>query len=493
MIRRIAVVRVVRRLVLFISCLLLVSCGGSSVSSDSEGGISGTGISVGRVASISTSGTSGNSQVAVNGTTLEIDAQTQIFVDEQPASESDLGIGNVVRVQADFTNQTASRIDYVETARGPLTAAPVINPDTLSGTLNVLGQTVLTNASTIFSNVADVSMLTINDQLDVSGIRDASGNIVASFIEKKSPPVSEYRVVGIVANVTATTFAIGALTIDYSSADTSSLTGGVPTAGAEVRVRGSAATFNSGTNTFTASRVSDNTLSIGASADDSVEIEGIVTLFSSIANFEVNGLIVDGGGATIEGGTAASIALNTSLEVEGVVNASGVLIASEIDIRRQNSVRIEASVDSVNTGVNTLVVLGITLRVDSNTQFEDDSTAELSPFSLQNISPGNWVEVRGYIDNGSILLTRVERDDPDTDVRLQAPVDAGGVDKVGQTVTIQGITVLTDSNTEFEDSDDMPLLAGPFFDLVMEGDVVKAQWENFTGTNVPADELSIEN
>ena len=100
--------------------VLLTSCGepGGGGIQVAEGGISGTGISSGSI--------TGFSSVILNGRKLEIITnQTEIFVDEQSVTEAELKVGYVVRVDADFGNNTADRIDYVETVRGPLVAIPL--------------------------------------------------------------------------------------------------------------------------------------------------------------------------------------------------------------------------------------------------------------------------------------------------------------------------------------------------------------------------------
>ncbi len=452
-----------------------------------EGGISGTGISYGTILAFSS--------VVINGTKLDLDSETEVFVDGQVATENDLKIGYVIRVETDFDEGIAKRIDYVETVRGPLTTAPSINPDTLDGTLNVLGQIVTTNSTTVFDGITDLTTLSVGDVLDISGVRDSNRAIVAHYLVIKPPPVAEYRLVGKIESLSPTTFAIGNLTINYASADTGGLSGGIPVAGAEVRVVGSAGNFDSGSSAIVADQIGDSLLSFNFEVDDAIEIEGVVTQFTSISDFEVNGLRVDGENAEIEDGEASDIALNSLIEVEGVIDEAGVLVANKLEIEQINvthSFRIEAPVDSVDATSKTLVVLGITIQVDGKTQLEDESDIEIDEFSLQDLSSGDWVEVRGFVDDSDIFASRVERDDPEDEVRLQAPVDTGGVDALNKTVTILGVSVATDASTEYEDTDENSLTESQFFTTINEGDLVKAKWEDFTSTTSPVGELSLE-
>src|SRR5210317_31514 len=186
------------------SCLLLIgasmllSCSDGGGIQIAEGGISGTGISSGSI--------TGFSSIILNGRKLEITAQTEIYVDEQPANQSALKVGQVVRVDADFDNSIADRVDYVETVLGPLSSNPLFNPDTLAGSLEILGQSVLTNSVTVFDGATDMSILTAGNVLEVSGVRNADGEIVARYIELKTLPVDSYRVLGTVSDLSSSGF-----------------------------------------------------------------------------------------------------------------------------------------------------------------------------------------------------------------------------------------------------------------------------------------------
>jgi hypothetical protein len=470
---------------LLLSTVALASCSESDIGIGgggidvADGGISGTGISSGSI--------SGFSSVILNGTKLEVTPDTDIFVDEMPASEVDLKVGYVIRVQADFDKGEAKQIDYVETVLGPVTAIPVqINPDTFVGSLEVLGQTVLTNSITIFDGV-DPLTLAADNVLEVSGIRNAAGDIVARYIGLKTTE-DKYRVLGSVSElgVKPLTFKIGNLTVNYVNADVQN--------GDQVRVLGDA--FNSTTSELTATSISPSTLQVSLSSGDNLELEGIVTEGSS-SNFKVNGLSVDATEAialgAIENGTELDIKPGALIEVEGNVNESAVLIASKIKIVPLSNIRVEADVESVNP--DSIVVLGIEFFVDDKTQLEDDSDQQIDKFSLANLSEFDRVELRAFTLDGKFILTRLEREKPDTGIRIQGPVES--INKTIPTLTVLGIDLSVDFETEFEDSNDLPfnddqaLSQQAFFDTVTESDVVKAQWDG-SSILVAVDELSIE-
>lgn len=463
--------------------VLGISCSDTGGVQLAEGGISGTGISTGSI--------TGFSSVILNGRKLEITTQTQIFVDQQAATESELKVGYVIRVDADFDENTADRIDYLETVRGPLEAIPVFNPDTFSGNFNLLGQSVVTNSGTVLDGLSELSTLNIGDVLEVSGVRDSNGAIIARYISLKSPLVSVYRVLGTVANATATTFTIGALTIDYAGADISELGIGGIENGAEVHVKGASTGYNSVTTSLIADKITQSPMEIELVSGNGLELEGAITDFLSASDFEVNGIAIDASNAVIENGSSTELQLDLLVEVEGRIDAN-VLIASKVKIIPLSNIRVESTVESVDTNSQSIVIHGQVFFLDDKTQLEDDSSAKIAEFSLDDLSPGDWVEIRGFSLNNKLILTRLERDDPETDVRIQAPVDANGVDTANNTISILGITVSTNLGTDYEDIDNQSIPEIQFFDTVQAGNLVKARWKNFTNITLPVDELSIE-
>jgi hypothetical protein len=70
---------------------------------------------------------------------------------------------------------------------------------------------------------------------------------------------------------------------------------------------------------------------VATEIDFLVELEGIITRVTAADAFEVDGQPVRLTPATVfEGGTAADIAVNVRVEVEGFFDAAGVLVATEI-------------------------------------------------------------------------------------------------------------------------------------------------------------------
>jgi hypothetical protein len=134
-------------------------------------------------------------------------------------------------------------------------------------------------------------------------------------------------------------------------------------------------------------------------------------------------------------------------------------VATEIEFRQEGDLELAARVDSVNAAGNSLVILGVTVRTNSLTRFEDHSSAEIERFSLANVNPGDYVEVRGYNDGTGFLATLLERDDDQSSVDLEGPAQA----VAAPGFTVGGVAVTTDANTEFRDNNGVTISASTFF------------------------------
>ena len=117
---------------------MLAACSGGGGGSDSS--------SSAATGSVSSSGTiTGFGSVFVNGVRYSTSNAT-IVRSGQQVSESNLNVGMQVTVQANSNNNSASRVEFEEDVEGP------VDVNNNSGTLSVMGQTVITDAQTVFDN-----------------------------------------------------------------------------------------------------------------------------------------------------------------------------------------------------------------------------------------------------------------------------------------------------------------------------------------------------
>ncbi len=429
--------------------------------------------------------------VVVNGVRYETSNATFI-IDDSPGSESDLRVGHVVSVKgtvnANGTSGTASTIFFDDTVKGPVESI-----DTAGQSLVVLGQTVLVGPDTSFDDSfspASIDGVSIGQIVEVSGQFDAAGDIVASRIEPK-PAGTPFEVHGTVSNLdtAALTFNISNLVVDYSSAVLDDFPGGVISDGDFVEAKGTSLGSNG---ELLATKVELESAVPGAESGDFVELEGFISRFVSSEDFDVGMQAVTTTSSTVfEGGTASDLGLNIKVEIDGSINADGVLVASKVEIRRARAVRVTADVDSVNAAAGSVVMLGITVNVDDMTRMEDKSDAEVSPFRVQDINAGEYLEVRGTefpAGSGEILAGRLEREDPDDETILQ-----GFVSSIDATsFVILGVTIETNANTRFEDASDNPITAAEFFAQLDINALVKAEGEEVSDSTIVAREVEFE-
>ena len=433
----------------------------------------------------------GFGSVHVNGVHFETDGAA-FLVDDAPGGQADLAVGDVVEIRGQVSDDgrtgTASTVSSQDAVEGTVTAL-----DPLAGTLLVAGQSVRTDADTSFDDSipgATLTGLVVGDSVEVAGFFDSTGAIRATRIEKK-PTGSAVEVHGVVADLDTVNrrFRINALNIDYSAALLDDFPGGQISNGDFVEVKGS--TFVGGV--LQATKVELEALDSDEGDEDAKrEIEGLITRFVSATDFDVAGRPVTTNSSTVyENGSVADLAVNLKVEVEGPLNAAGVLVARKVSIRRAGNVRVASVVDSVDAASGTLIVLGITINIDRLTRLEDKSDADVESFSLDDLRVGDYVEVRGAefpAASGQLLARRLEREDAESRSIVQGPVTA----VTSPDLVVFGVTVQTVPGTEFGDRSGNSISASTFFSLVLVGDQVKAQGSVLAGQVVQAREVEFE-
>lgn len=458
--------------------LTLVACGGGS---EQVAGIDGRG-ALPPVATVSKGTITGFGSVIVNGVRFDT-GSTTFTIDGSSGTQSDLSVGDVVVVRgtinADGTSPVADSVTFDDAVQGPVSAI-----DPVAQTIVVLDQLVYIDADTSFDDSigpASLDGLSVTDFVEVSGFRLADGSISATRIELQEVG-DGLEITGVISNVAGTMFDINGLAVDFSAALIEDFPNGSPEDGQLVEAKGDAL---GGAGQLLATRVEFKGGAFGDSGDRA-EIEGFVTRFVSASDFDVESVSVTTNGQTVfENGTSADLALNRKLEVEGDINAAGVLVAQNIEIKASGFVRIESLVEDVQS--DRLTVLGIEVSVNTATRLEDKSVEEREPFNLSHVVVGNYVEIRGYEDASGIIATRLERDDDEGDVALRGFVD--GVTEPD--FVILGVTVSTVAATVFRDLDGSLLTPTVFFQQA-NGRIVEATG-TLNGSVITASEVELEN
>ena len=442
--------------------MFAVGCGGG-------GGVATTaGIDRGGI-TIAVGSVTGFGSIFVNGVEYSTSGAT-ISVDDQPGAESDLRVGQIVRVEGSVDNTgtkgTATKITYNDQLEGPVQSI-----DLASSRMVVLGRTVQISTQTSFDDSISPRSLdgvAVGDRIEVSGRVATTGVVEATRIERKTAQ-SSVEVKGAIVSLdtNARSFALSQLTVSYASAQLNGFASGQPANGDRVEAFGSV----DANGVLVATRVERESGGAAGNADEQADYEGLVTSFVSATDFAVAGQrVTTTASTTYEGGTASSLALDVPVEVEGRFNASGVIVATKVQFRRGSDTEFSGRVDSVNAAGNSLVVFGVTVRVNSLTRFEDHSGADVQRFSLTSIAVGDYVEVDAYNDGSGLLATKLERDDTQGEVQLEGTA----LNVAAPNFTVGGVAVTTDGNTEFRDTNGVTINAAAFFQAA-PGRKVKAR------------------
>lgn len=474
-----------RRLVIIaLLSTFLAACGGGGGSSNpapaaqpaGDGGGTvdgGTGVYV-------TGTVTGFGSVIVDGQRFGTE-EASVEVGGEAGTETDLRVGQQVEVSGSRDADgilVAESIRYQADVKGP-----VQEIDVEAGTLVVAGQAIQTGVRTRFDGVT-LDALVVDDIVEVSGRRDRQDVIFARYVEREDD--LEVEVTGPVAalDADARTFRIGGLEVNYADAsvDPTDLT---LENGLIVEVEG-----NLEGATLAATEVeADDDLGERIEAGTEVEIEGLIESIVSDDSFMIRGLAVRFDASTeFDDGGPDNIAVGVALEVEGSLDADGVLVATEIEFEdfddRDASVELEGRVDAVSD--DSIELLGLTITVDSRTRLIDDRD-DMRRFSFADLVVGDIVEV-GAVQQGDLLLAvKIEREENDEAVDIDGFLDS--FDAVAGTLVVSGVTV--DGNSADFDVDGGAVTAEQFFMLAEIGAEIEVEG-TYDGTAFIASEIELD-
>ena len=463
---------------------------------DSEGvaGIGGSGY-------VSSGSVSGFGSVFVNGVEFETGGSTFDVDGNLDGSQNDLAIGMIVQVSGtindDGVTGTATNISYDDQLQGPVTGLTAPDTDGITRSFIVLGIKVIIDISSTTFDGLDFNSISNNNNVEISGFFDSTGNLNATRIELKDTNfISNSSIVeleGFITNyVNDSNFKIGETIIDATKATIDDLPNGLGD-GQYIEVNG---TYNTTTKTVTATKVEGEDNS--PDDTDEFEIEGIITDYTSDSSFKVNGIPVDASSASREPSTLV-LSNDARIEVEGEIK-NGILVASEIE-SEGGDLKVHANVTDVDLDAYTFEVSPvsgqptITITVTSNTQLEDDIN-DIEPYTLTNLftnlyNNGGFVEVRGFNDGSdTIKANEIDVKQPDN-ILVQSVIQTGS-SEASNIVKVLGVEFTIDypSETTFEDADEKPLSPNEFFNAVtLDTTLIKVEDEDDDGV---ADKVEIK-
>ena len=469
------------------SVLFLASCGGGGSSSSSAPPPSNIAPPPAPVSGIVSGPISGFGSVIVNGERYNTNAASFV-IEGKTGVQADLRVGQIVTMKTSTDsdgNKSASEVSFEDMVQGPITNISLVN-----NRFTVLGQTVVVRASTSFDediSPSSLDGLMLDDIVQVSGQINGGGNIIASQIELKDSG-EEFELTGTVSalNSGLNTFRIRGQVIDYTSATLSDFGNDTLSNGDFVEVYGTS--FEG--DVFVADKIElEDRMPDGNNEDDG-EIQGLITEFTSAQNFVVADIAVISDSATIfENCQASDLTVDIDVEVEGHFNETGVLEADKIKCEFEADLEVESTVDAVDADAGTITVFGVTFSADQSTRFDDKSSADITSFGLGDIAVGDFVEVKGFERTDmSLYAVKIDREDAEDESSVQGPVETVGA----TSLSILGIEIETNTETEYESADDTVLSQAEFFGQVIVGDLVAAKGQKTGETSLLASEIEFE-
>jgi len=372
--------------------VMLAGCGGGG--SDSGSSDTATTYASGPI--------TGFGSVIVNGVRFD-DTSARITDDDDVAlGRDELRLGMMAEVQgAGVATDSIGRHGRALVIRiGNEIVGPVSAVDATAKTLTALGQTVDVTDNTVFGEriTGGLAGIAVGTVIEVNGaLNVTTGHYIATRIDVR-PNAPYFRLRGVISGLdtTAKTFKIGDALISYAGLSTTDVFASLAN-GLLVRVRLQTTQV---AGAWVATRIAGGVRKI--ENQDEAEIHGLVTNFTSVTQFSVNGIAVDATNATFPDGQTG-VVLGARVEVVGKA-VDGVIVASKVELEDQRELHIRGfelhgDITAIDTTLKTFVLRGVTVNYATAVVYKDGTEADLKV--------GAQVEVKGVLNLDGKTLAAV--------------------------------------------------------------------------------------
>jgi len=353
----------------------------------------------GLVGAVSTTG----GTFAIGAQTFSVSTTTQ-FDDQSVAAIHDFNLGalhvgdHVVVTATSVPTLAATRV-----VRLDLAAPPPSQPDTtFEGVVSEfnsiadfkVGGRAVNAASAQFSGGTSADLSNGRRVIalgKLSGTTLLASQVTIEAPTTNPPPSTSLSVEGTITNfVSIASFGVAGQPVNASGA---SVSGGSATTlanGVRVDVAG----------TLVAGILNAQTVRIETPpAAPTIEMEGTITAYVSLANFTVAGQVIDATRASVSNGSAQDIAVGRVAKVTGAL-VNGVLVATTVELEDPEEAEVEGVINNY-VSVASFVVAGRQIDA-SGAAFEDGTAA--------NLANGVKVHVKGPLLGAILKAARVEFD-----------------------------------------------------------------------------------
>jgi hypothetical protein len=379
---------------LALTCAALIVIAGTSVAGIQGSGFRRQSLSLGSI-SANEAGT-----LSINDVTYSTTGAT-VRIDGRDASQTELRVGQVVVVRGELlpghATPDALEISFTGDVRGPISGI-----DAAGGSIVVLGQRVRLSEDTRFGagiEPASAAGLHIGTLVEVSGFATAAGEVSASQVELAAPDAS-LQVSGSVQGLDSngSTFHVNALLVDFSGAtiDGTLADGRTATVVGEALSGGGLRAAQIGVSTGVAGAV-----------DQHGHFEGLITSLQSAEDFRVGNQRVLTDETTRFMPNGEPLGLDVFVRVHGTFDASGALVARDVDTKKKGAGTILGRVESFDAAAGTMTVNGVPVATSPATKFKDKSTQKLRHLGFTELRTGDTIEATGAAENGTLQANEV--------------------------------------------------------------------------------------
>ncbi len=378
----------------------LIGCGG--------GGDQTAGVGVG-----GTGGSGGTGPITGLGSIFvnEVRFDDSVGAQDEDGHAVTSALGMVVDVSAGptrtdsqgYTAATATSVRVIKAIQGPVQGA-VTSSDNVSGTVMVLGQTVIVDGTTLYQGLpSGLASLSDGTLVTVYGLYDAyRQRYLATRIEVASG-LDDHVVRGRVTDVHNSNghprFEMAGLVVDGRNLPAQ------PAVGQMIRVKLDKDLGPDTDGRWTA-RTFDAVTPAVRTDGTTLKVEGLVSDFISLSNFKVDGQPVN---AATYDGSGGALTNGSRVEAEGSVS-DGTLVASKLSIKSSGGstgakAKLIGAITGVDTGLNQFHLKGLLVSYDpppGTTRFDDGAQEN-------DLSEGRLVEAEGTLsmDGTELTATRI--------------------------------------------------------------------------------------
>lgn len=458
-----------------------INGGGAPVNNNPGGGTTTAAFAKGAITAV-VPGTS----VTINGTAIATTGAS-VTIDGLAGATTDLKVGQVVNVQGTVSTAgavTATSVSFNNEIEGQIASIDLPNLSFV-----VLGQTIRITGTTVFDNSSlpnGFADLAVGSAVEVSGFRDSNGVLAASRVEKRlAGNTSPFELNGVVQGLSGTTFSVGSQSVSYAGVTP---TNGTMANNACVEVKGS--TFSGAQ--LIASSVEMKSCGLASSSGATGEVEGYITTFVSASDFSIGAQrVITTGAFTLVTNGANSLGLNVKVEAEGSFDASGNLVATRIEIKADNSLRVLGNIESI-TAPGTIVVNGIAVQVSNGTLLKNSVSGSGSSLVFSDLRILDYVEVRGWSGSTANSISAMSLERNNSQNRFEIRGIAGSL--ANPNLVILGITINT-TGASYKDAAGNAFPSAAAFFAQADGKPVKVRGRNaptVPGTFTADQEVQIE-